>query len=149
MEQIPEHSTRTKCKYSAAALAERTSHLCVHTDTALSGHCSLSASLIKVPKLWLVTGWVSADSLPGQDIVHIGSYLLCYQEKTEHSMLCAKATQPGRIYLQFLGGARSPPNNFPSTPWKPVGSTGAFPSAQHRLEEDEVAEMETKGKSFN
>lgn len=99
-------------------LLVRGCHICVHTDTALCqsiailqpGICSLTH---KISTAFACHGLVLADSLLGQER---GSYqvLHCCVIKRSSSAVCSVPgmTQTGRIYIQFLGGARSPPNNF-------------------------------------
>lgn len=130
-------------------LSIRGCHISVCTDTQLSTRVSLSfsqvytASLTPLPKPTPVMGWVLANSLLGQE--HCSYQVLCCcVSKRSSSAVCSvpRVMGTGRIYIQCLGGARSPPNHLLQNPSDDCWKHCILSKCSHSLEVDGVAEIE-------
>lgn len=139
-DQIPDKNTRTKSKYPVASL-DKMPHLWEQRRTAL-----YQSTTLFQPGMYNLThtttkglarhGLGFSRVLARAGTLFLSSMMLLLHQKQQLWALCSepRTMQKGRIYIQFLEGARSSPNNLLQKTQLIVGSAGFLPSAQHNLE---------------
>lgn len=137
-DQIPDKSTRTKSKYPVASL-DKMPHLWAHRRTALYQRTTLFQPGMynftpKTTRSLARHGLGFSRVLARAGTLFLSSMMLCHQ-KQQLWALCSepRTMETGGIYIQFLEGARSSPNNLLQKTQLTVGSAGFLPSAQHSL----------------